>query len=736
MNTTYAFSQVLTGRILDDEDGSSVSFATIFIKEIEHGTIADENGRFKLSLNGLKKITLQISSVGYVAFEQHIDLGQTNDFEFRLVPKHLQLDEVIVSIPGGKLGEEHVVNIEAVSMKLLNESSPLTLASAIAMIPGVDQLSTGSAIGKPVIRGLTGNRLVVYSQNIRIENQQFGSEHGLGESAIGVERVEVIKGPASLLYGADALGGVLYLVDEKYAKEDKLEGFVSSGYQSNTQGINNNLGLKLNKNHLKWNLFSGHNSNADYKVPNGNRVFNTRFSDFSIKSALGYHRKNWLTNVRYSYLNNAIGIPEGAKYSTSTSRTPVSPFQDISQHILSLENVFYFGEHEVSFILGMNQNDRKEFEEHIDPATMQSEEELALHMILKTFTFNIKSKNTFLDHLLLLTSGVQGMHQSNENRGEELLIPDGETNDIGLYSVLNYDNLKGLDVQGGVRVDNRNIQTAAFNRGDKDILSFSGDYQSFNFSLGATRTWNRVTLRANLASGFRPPSTAELLAEGVHHGALKYEKGNRRLVSERGFQVDLSTKLSSEHLQLTVNPFYNRINDYIYLNPTGESIDGYLVYQYEQTNAELFGGEIMLHYHPHQIHWLHLESEFSSVTANDNQGNALSLIPSARINSKAKVVIEDKGKVQFTHFFVSSTYKFAQNRVAAEEEETSQEYFLLHLGADLLVPMSPGSLNITFGISNLLNTYYIDHLSRLKADGIPNQGRNFNFSVKWNWMTK
>lgn len=738
--SSISLGQTFQGQVKDADTRAPIAYANVYIEETQSGTRTNESGEFKLDVSILTKMTLQISYMGYHTLVQHVDIENLENNQFVLEPSHMQLDEVVVAVPGGKLGSENVVSIEQQSMVDLNFSSPPTLAMAITQIPGVEQISTGPGIGKPVIRGLTGNRIVVYSQNTRLENQQFGGEHGLGENALGIERVEVVKGPASLLYGADALGGVLYLIDERYSQEDKVEGFAASGYTSNTKGMKSSAGFKMNKNRIKWNLFGAYSNHADYQVPNDQRVVNTRFNDMAIKSALGYHRKNWVGNIRYSYLKNNIGIPEEAAYTDEVEREMESPYQEIDQHIISLENIFYLGENEISAIFGFTSNRRKEFEEHHEHEEEEEEEEhdeheegeVALHMLLNTFNYNLKSKFELSSHKTFLTTGIQGMYQTNENFGEEILIPDASTFDFGIYSVINHSSANDFEWQGGFRLDMRKLDTETTVTEDGSILAFNETFTGFNGSFGVSKNWNQWTVKTNVSSGFRPPNTAELLSDGVHHGSLRYERGNRDLDNERAVQADMTLDWSSEHFHIGVSPFYNYINQYIYLQRSTEVIDEYPVFDYAQTNAKLYGGEVSLHYHPHQIHWLHIESNFSMVTAEDENGEALPLIPANRLSSKVKAEFNNEGWVEFKNIFIEHVFKMDQDRVGLDETP-SDSYGLLHAGINIETPFQKGGLVWQIGVNNILNNEYIDHLSRLKNEGIYNPGRNFSFSLRWNW---
>lgn len=718
ISASLCYAQSFTGQVLDAESKEGIPFATIALPDTDNGIACDEKGFFTIDDYPRKFLRLQISSVGYESQVDEIDLTTIIQKDFLLEPSHFELKELIISFPSGKLSDENVVEVEKKTLSLISGSSTINLTSALTSIPGVDQVSTGSGIGKPVIRGLSGNRIVTYTQGIRLENQQFGDEHGLGENAIGINRVEVIKGPASLLYGADALGGVLYLVDESYAPMNATEAFVATQFLSNTKTFNNSAGLKVNKKGLKWNAFGAYNNSADYKVPNGNRVLNTRFDELSLKSSLGYNKKNWVGNLRFGHLKNQFGIPEG-NYSMDKSRSVELPSQKVEQNNLSLENVYFLDRNEISLIAGYSSNRRKEFEEDmISPA---------LDMKLTNLTYNLKATIDPSSKTLQVVSGIQGMRRENVNLGEEVLIPDAITNDFGVYSMLNLSGNSSYELQGGLRFDHRQLSTLMFADEDKTIPELDRSFSSVNFSAGSSYMWDRVEVKLNLASGFRPPNTAELLSDGQHEGTLRYERGNANLVSEQAFQTDLSMQFENEHLTIGLNPFFNQINNYIFLAPTANVINGDPVFSYQQTDAMLYGAEFGIHFHPHAIHWLHIESNYSGVFAEDRQGQSLPLIPANRIHTKLSVELFTRKKLS-TNIYLEQLNKFDQKRVTNLETK-SAAYQLTNVGLSL----EHNSIGFEMGIDNLFNTEYIDHLSRLKSDNIPNAGRNVFIGTKFDF---
>ena len=721
-----AYSQVaFTGTVVDKETNEPIPFAEVFFVELNTGRVTDENGVFTIEHQHPKNIEVQISFIGYNTLKTKIDMSQEQKQTFYLEPNHIELNEVVVSVPTGKLQNENVVSVEQKKITQLQQSAPATLAEAISNIPGVEQNTTGVGIGKPVIRGLTGNRIVTYAQGIRIENQQWGDEHGLGVGEAGIESVEVIKGPASLLYGSDALGGVLYFVDERYADHNTFEGYLKSNFLSNTLGSINTFGAKLHKEKLMFNLFGGYSTNADYTVPGNERVFNTRFDEKNVKAAIGFHKKNWITNVRYSYLQNNFGITDTSEYVTSVDRSFVLPFQKITNHNLSLENVLFTGNSTWNLMLGYTDNNRNEYED--------SETDPALSMDLRTSTYNLKwNSPSYNNEKLNLIIGSQGMYQTNTNSGEEILIPDAKTIDLGGYAIVNYD-LDNLQLQGGVRYDHRLIDTKEVV--ETGVAAFRNDYGSVNYSGGAALNLNAITLRANLSSGFRAPNTSELLSNGVHEGTNRFEKGNPNLKSEQATQFDFSFDFKNKHVEFTINPFINSIQNYIYLAPAGTFDQGVPVYNYLQSTALLTGGEMGVHYHPHSIHWLHIESDFSSIYAQDADKNPLPLIPANKWSTSLKVEFTSKKPVRLENVYVQNVYKFAQNRVG-QFETVTPDYNLVNLGFNMAVGTGRRPFEINGGVKNVFNTKYIDHLSRFKPLGIPNPGINFFLGVKMGFEKK
>lgn len=751
---TATWAQHSISGTVSEENGETVMGAEIYIEELHIGTVSDENGFYRLHNvpKGTHKLT--ISFISFTTENTDITMTDSDlDFNMILEPSIFHMDEIIVSAPFHKLQSENVMKIESRTIESLKKSGAPTLIQSLSAIPGVSEFSTGTGIGKPVIRGLSGNRVLVYTQGVRLENQQFGGEHGLGLNESGIESVEVIKGPASLLYGSDALGGVLYMNPERFAFQNETKINVSQNFFSNTLGSNTSVGIKTSQNKFKFIARGGYNTHSDYQIPNGDRVTNTRFNEMDFKGGIGLNLDQFVTEFRYNYNQSKIGITEGIE-DQSTSKSVVLPYQDLNTHILSLHNHFFLNKSKIDFDLGYIINNRKEFEDEHDHDTHteeqnanaslleegHEEEEPALDMKLNTFSYNLKYNFPKLNKFETIL-GLQGMYQTNENYGEEILIPDAITNDVGLLATSIFTINDNQVLQGGMRLDYRKLSTKSYEIEEVSsanqlelIEGIDRDFSNFTFSLGyKTMLFQHITTRINLASGFRAPNLAELTSFGVHHGTNRFEIGNPDLESEQNFQTDVSLEYSNQHIEVFANGFYNHLNHYIYAAPTGVEIEDYPVFQYVQNDARLYGGEFGFHIHPHPWHWLHLESSFETVTGEQSKGGYLPLIPANKWSNVIRV--EFKGTERFNELSTSLSLDsfFDQNKVSEFETKTPG-YNLLNLRFGGNLSFEKTDIGINLSMNNLLDETYISHMSALKKEGIPNPGRNIVLGLNFSFL--
>lgn len=731
--TTISYGQRYGGRVMDlDNRTERLADVRIYFVDLGISVLTDSTGYWSVQNIPEGKIKIEISAHGYETQLLDVVLSPKDEFTIYLEHSHRELDEVLVST-NGKLQRESITNVSSLNLTGVNKIPTTSLGEAITNIPGVYQAGIGSGISKPVVRGLSGNRVVTYLNGLRIENQQWGADHGLPITEIGIGSVEVIKGPSSLLYGSDAMGGVIYFVDEPYTQKNAYEISAGTQLESNSLGTNNQLGFKYNKNSFRINAYANYGNYADYGLANGRYVSNSRYQQFSGKLALGYNRKKWVLNLRYNYFFARAGIPghthdsipDFSTFQVATQKRNLTvPAQVVNNHFTLIENKFFGKRATWTISIGNSLNQLSEYEEKVTIP--------GIDMTLNSTTHNVKAKFDLTEELNLIV-GTQGMIQVNSNASgaEEILIPDAFQNDLGAYALLNT-RYKKWHFQLGGRYDTRFIKmTAAY----KEIENFQQNYQGFNYSAGFARIAKKSTLRFNVSSGFRAPHTSELLSNGFHHGSFRYEIGRTDLKTEKAVQLDLSYAVHLADFELIVNPYYMRIQDYIYIRQTDSIIENLPVFYYDQTDfAQLYGSDFGVHYHPHKAHWLHLESSFSTIFAEDEFRNPLPLIPQTRLNTQVRFEVDMNGKFKVNNVSLQHIYFFQQNRTGILET-TTPAYHLVNAGVNMQYG-NKRPLYITLGARNLLNENYVNHLSFIKNIGLNAPGLNVYFSLKYKFKHK
>lgn len=733
------FSAMLHGQnklsgTISDKNNQPLSGVSVYAPDLHKGTSTDADGKYTFNNLPTGNLRIIFSYMGYTTENRTVTISEKETtLDFPLEESVHQMDEVIVSTAFNKLQSQNVMKVEHQNLKSLQQKGISTLIEGLATIPGVSQISTGASVGKTVIRGLSSNRVLVYSQGVRLENQQFGDEHGLGLNDSGVESVEVIKGPASLLYGSDALGGVLYFNPEKFTESGTFKGDFSQRLFSNTLGSNTSLGLKGATENWKFLARGAYATHSDYKIASpirsstsglgGDRVTNTRYKEADFKSGIGYSNSKFSSVLRYNFNRLDLGIPEEGIAEQSNSKNTLFPRQGVDNHIVSLNNNIFFGNATLDANIGFISNDRSEFEDS---------NVAILHMKLQTLNYDLKYHLPKFGKIETIL-GVQGIDQTNANSGKEYLIPDATTQDFGIFGTANYEWQSNV-IQAGLRYDNRKVSSDAHGElGEEGYFqAIDKSFDSFNASLGyKTDLADNLTMRLNIASGFRAPNLAELTSNGVHEGTNRYEIGNSNLETEQNFQTDLNLEYKNTHFEFFVNGFYNHVNNYIYTAPTGEILSENDVFKYVQANAVLFGGEAGIHFHPHPLDWLHFESSFETVTGKKQNGDYLPLIPANSWNNTLRTEFKTKNWLENGFARLNVSTSFDQNNVSGFETR-SNNYTLVNIGFGGKIRLEKTAFEVTLNGNNLFDKTYIAHLSRLKTDGIPNMGRNVVLGVNFN----
>ncbi len=654
--------------------------------------------------------------------------------------KEAILSEVTVQgIAGVQRLKDAASPFMVVSPKQLHNTIGTNLVDAVGHLPGLSQISTGAGISKPVIRGLGYNRVVVVDQGIRQEGQQWGDEHGLEVDEEGVHSVEVLKGPASLMYGSDAIAGVMILHPEHPLEEGTMQVKVGSQYQTNNGLYDYRVGFAGNTKGFVWNWHFLDKAAHCYKNKVDGYVPGSFFKERDIQGMLGINRGWGHSWLRFSRVSFIPGITEGELVGTDfdgKSYSIVSPFQKVLHYKAISDNAWYFGDGTLKAVIGYQQNYRREFEEEETP-------ELAMR--LHTVNYDIKYLHS-LPHDWKISTGVGGMWQRNINQGEEYLIPDHHLFDIGVFATAEWQYQK-WHFSGGARFDNRHLKTTSLT--EEGVLRFealSKNFTGITGSLGVV--WNvtdRINLRLNAARGFRAPTVSELSSNGVHEGSIQYELGNPELKAEKSTQLDLGFDYTSHYVSLQASLFTNWIDDYIFLARLPYETDGYRTYQYREGDARLMGGEVSVDVHP--INPLHFENAFSYVRGvqldQPDEAKNLPMMPAPKWTSDIRYEFPNFAKNHCRRTFLAfgMEYNFRQNKFYAVDntETATPRYALFNLSAGMdLHIFGHNCIELTFSCQNLFDKAYQPHLSRLKyvdtgsltgRQGISAMGRNFCFKV-------
>ena len=724
--TPLAGVTVLRGQVTDAIDGEPVIGANIYFPLLKQGTVTDADGRYELTHLPRVKTTIQVSFVGHQTIIETIDLRQVNTRDFVLHEKNAMLGEVVVTgLTGSSLADRSPSPVSVVSSRDLLEVSSANIIDAVAHQPGVSQITTGSGISKPVIRGLGFNRIVVVNDGIRQEGQQWGDEHGIEIDAQTVHSVEILKGPASLMYGSDALAGVLVMHEDPVMPLGRMRAVVGGEYQTNQHLYDYTFNFAGNRQGLVWNWRWSEKDAGEYKNKRDGRVPGSQFHERALTGMLGLNRSWGYSHLKLSGYHIKPGLVEGERDADGRLE-PSEAFQKIYHYKAALDNSFIVGDGSLKAVVGYQQNRRQEYEQ---PG------EMGLDFCLHTVNYNACYQSSASDRWQY-AAGISGMWQHSENLGEEFLIPSYRLFDIGAFASLTR-TFDRLTLSGGLRYDYRHLHSYALDDdGQPRFTDFKRNMSGVTGSVGAIFNLTRqMNLRLNISRGYRAPNLSELGSNGEHEGTFRYEIGNTQLSPEFSWQGDVGFDFSSEVFSAQVSLFANHISDYIYLKRLSADDDKF---SYQAGDARLWGGEVMVDVHP--VEPLHFENTFSLVNAvqlhQPDDARYLPFTPAPRWTSDLRYDIIRDGLGLLNNTFASLGLEcyLPQNHVheANATETRTPSYTLLNmtLGSDLRI--LGRQLTVLLSATNLFNRAYQSHLSRLKyagEQGICNIGRNFGLKI-------
>lgn len=739
----FSFAQYkISGTVSDAVTNEKLPHVAIYISDLKKTVSTDSSGAFSISGLPGAYLQFQFSLQGYRNYNLTVETDiLTSPLQINLMPNEITTEEIIVT----ETNIEKPYQTDKIKAKDLQRYGSMNISEAVARIPGVWQLSTGTGVSKPVIRGLYGNRIGIMVNGIRFDNQQWQDEHGLVMSSDGIDNVEVIKGPRSLLFGPEAIGGVVSITDEHPAAVGTNLADLNTKFYSNTLGILADIGLKGAEQNFNWLVRFGGETHGDYIDGNGDRMPSTRFGGYTMKSALGTNKGIWVGNLNYAYTNYTYGILEGRDFQKEFRNTKESrfdrsfngPHHQLKVHNMVFQNTFNADRSKFKINLGYTYNRRTEREGNDERFLPDSLQFGNLDMILNTYSLDASWNYTFKKDFDL-TVGAQEFLQSNKNDGQRRLIPDADVSSGAITSIVRYQKDK-FGFEAGARFDLFKVKTYEYGKFDSAnyFPALDLNYNSVNGSAGTTYRFNKNFLvKANLSTGFRAPNLAELTSNGLHEGTFQYEIGNKDFKNEQSLEGDIGFVIDSKYISLDFSAYNNRINNYIYLGLTNDTYRGYPVYKYYQSDATLRGLEADLTIQP--VKWLTLRETYSTVLATRNDGANLPLIPADRITSSAHFELKNWNIFYNPYFEFSANVSLKKTRLG-ENETPVPGYVLFNLGFGCDLKFEKELFNITIAANNLFDKTYVDFMSRIKTLSVVyngetfyanNIGRNIVFTIK------
>lgn len=737
------------------------------------GTIADDYGKFKIEANAGDQLVF--SYVGYQNDTLYIE-NQKTEYDILLKSIPSALDEVVVTaVARTGLIKENPISISNVTPKMIERSNENNIIDVLAKnTPGLIALKTGPNISKPFIRGMGFNRVLTLNDGVRQEGQQWGGEHGLEIDNYNIERAEIIKGPASLVYGSDALAGVVSLIPFVPKENDSIIRVRwLSEYQSNNGLIGNGFRVSSGGTHWLWAARGSYRIAKNYSNSVDGRVFNTGFQEKNISALLGHKSHSGYSHFNFSLYDNLQGIPDGSRDSLTRKFTgqiyenyfddiknrpivssselnsyELSPLHQRIQYYRAYVNSHYeIGKGDVSVLAAFTQSIRREFNHPTIPG------QAGTYLRLNAINYSVRYNAPELAHTET-SVGFNGMFQNNKNKdATNFPVPNYDLTDFGAFAVAKWKK-ENWTIIGGVRIDARNISTYDFYVGtnsstgfDKQVsppdtvgatLQFPAINQSFHgisFSIGSTYQLNQVlNLKFNFSRGYRAPSISEIASNGLDAGAHILYIGNPNFVSEFSWQEDFGLFANFSEVSASVSLFNKNIENFIYLNQVTDAqgkpltdAQGNKTFQYQQAAAQLYGLEGTLSWRPKIIEGFSFNNQLAlcygfnrnSLFENKKQqGEYLPFIPPVRWVSNVTQEFEVKSKwLSSVNVSAEVDFNAKQNRFLElyNTETATPGYTLLNLAAGATVHQSQKT-NWQFQIqmNNVLDASYQSNMSRLK----------------------
>jgi len=785
-------SRSISGRILDKSSGQPIIGATLTIPDLRISCCPDFRGNYLLKNLPKGQFLVQVKALGYASTTRWVDLENTLVLDFYLSTSHYELADVLVTSVGNTTTKLRTpIPISLVSHDRILEEISNTVLDVLAKEPGVNETTEGAGTTKPQINGLGFNRVLVLMDGLHQEDFQWGDDHGLLIDPYSVYEAEIIRGPASLQFGASAEAGVISFKSEPFPELNTLRGSLLTEFHTNNGLMGTSFQLAGNSNGFIWDLkLSGEQAHS-YSNPKDGYVWGSAWNQTNARLTLAFNKSWGYSKLSFSALHRRIEIPTGNRDSLGQfifnnlengqmypKRSDYFSYRaDIASDKILEENQVWW---QNSLILhhgrlGLDIGFTQSVHHDIDSGSVGSDN-LLLNDIPFTLKYQLNSKKSGIK----LTTGLNGNYEYHTNLPVPLApyiasfqIPNYTNFEIGGYAIFEKD-FKNLSLTGGLRYDHTQFigkPLALLNQGTQEqslvaygtqgsavqFSPFHNTYGGISGSLGLSYQFaQKYYFKWNVSKSFRAPAINELTSNGLNIGSNAVQLGNSNLKAEEGYQVDLAYGKNGRNMSFEWDAFYNQINHFIFANRTDSVQNGYPVYTFVSSNtAILTGVSGFLNIHPMNARWLEWNNGFTYIysfipNATDSTHH-LPWIPAPHLSSEIKVHIQDNSHTLFRGAYVKLglTQYWGQRNIysALTTEIPSASYSLWNagLGTNIAKPKSGKVFcSLYLNCTNLTNLAYADHLNLAQYfysvngnqvtvtrqnQGIYNMGRNFSLKL-------
>jgi iron complex outermembrane recepter protein len=782
----------ISGIITDKKTGQPIPGATVAIPDLKTGTSAGVNGSYTLKNLPRGKYLVEVSAIGYASVITEIDLGKTETADFKLTVSSYELADVVVTALGNTTTRQLTpVPVTVITHKMILEGKSNTAIDEIASQLGINETTEGPGTTKPQINGLGFDRILTLMDGVPQEDFQWGDDHGILIDPYAVYNAEVIRGPASLQYGASAEAGVISFNSEPLPENGTVKGSLLTEYHTNNGFIGTSANIAGNNNGFVWDLRGSAEVAHDYSDPKDGYVWGSAWNQYNTRLRLSLNRSWGYSRLTLSALRRRIQVPDGNRDSTGRFEfdTPIdgkiypthSDFTSYSAKIAGdkildeyqawWQNSVNVGSGRIGLDIGFTESVHHD----IDTGYVGSN-----NMIVNDIPYSLKYQVEGANSGIKLTTGINGIYEFEHNLAEppapyvgDFEIPNYHNFEIGGYVVLEK-NFKNLTLSGGLRIDRMHFTgqpLSLINTGSPDqavvpqgtpgsdvqFVGFNNTYTGPSGSIGATyQLPDNNYLKLNISKSYRAPAINELTSNGLNIGSNAFQLGNINLKAEEGYQLDLAYGYNGKDVSFEADGFYNRISNFIFADRTDSVSQGYPVYEYVSSNVAIITGiSAYLNIHPADAKWLEFNNGFSYTyshlpNATDSTQH-VPWTPAPRLITELKFRLNGHPNsiLSQTYLRFGMQHDWAQNSIysALGTEIPSAAYTLFNagIGTSFVNPKTGKTICSLFvNCTNLFNVGYADHLNLAQyflsyngnlvpitrqSQGIYNMGRDVGFKL-------